>query len=266
MPELIHTVLDLRDRCLTGDSDAWRTFIRTYGPLARHLVQHYFRSLPQRELLPEVFAAARENPADFWQSFRGQGQKEFLLHFRRHVLSVGRNRRGAAPETPLTFDGLSTLLKQFPQAQREMVILTIKGYQPEAVGLMTRAHQASAESIANQALQQIGARLASPGDHLALFADLENRRGEECLPDRFYVHFEDGGTVSWRDRESAERHFEVCLRCLVLLTDYRETHHVFRMLPPLEPEAEKALLQRLGFSGEVEPEKKPLWRRIWRSR
>ncbi len=266
MPEPILTVLDLRERCLAGDSNAWLTFVRSYGPLARHLVQHYFRGLPEPELLPEVFARARETPADFWQSFRGQGQKEFLLHFRRHVLSLGRKRRGPTPEAPLTFDGLSTLLQRFPQAQREMVILTLKGYSPEAVGLMTRAHQASVESIAHQALQQIGDRLASPGDHLALFADLENRRGEECLPDRFYVHFEDGGTVSWRDRERAERHFEGCLRCLGLLTDYRETHHVFRTLPPLEPEAEKALRQRLGFSVDVKPEKQAFWRRLWRWR
>lgn len=265
--ETILTVVDLRERCLAGDVQAWRSFIRSYGPLTRHLLQHYFPNLgPQ--LLPEVFRAARAAPGGFWQGFAGTGQKEFLLHLRRHVLGVGRERRGPAPETPLTPKSFASLLQHFPQAQREMVILSLKGYPPATIAPMVRSSPTTVESVVSDARQKLERSLGPasppfPGDQDALFERIERERTEDCLPDRFYVHFEDGGTVSWRDRDNAERHFEICWRCLLQLTDYRETEHFFRVLSPLEEETENALAQGLGVS-HTERKRPSLWDRLLR--
>lgn len=270
MAEPILTVLDLRARCLAGDGEAWRSFIRIYGSLARHLVKHYFRRESEPELLQEVFAATRGEAGPFWKAFGGMGQKEFLLHVRRHVLEVGRKRRGPAPETALTPELFSALMKHFRPAQQEILILTLKGYGAEDVSTVTRSFKATAQRIVREALYKLPDVLGAPvgedffgRDHDALFAQIDQERSEQCLPDRFYVLFEDGGALSWRDRDNAERHFETCRRCLVRLTDYRETHHFFRTLPPLENETVAALALHIGFPIETEPGKKPLWRRFW---
>lgn len=268
MPQLLITLDDIRAGCLERDPTAWRAFVRMYGPLTKQLVSHYFRSEPS-DLLDAVFIAARADDGAFFRSFTGKGQKEFLLPWLRHTLRVGRERRGPAKESPLTPQNLPELLKSFPQLQQSILLLILRGYSGDASGVIAKSSPQTAEKVQSEALVKLASLLGEPlksdffsRDHSGLFAALEAERGEECLSDHFFVHFEDGGTTTWRDREQGERHMAECLPCLSRFTDYREAHHFFRTLPHLDEKVVGAVTAKLGFPAESSG-KKPLWRRVW---
>jgi hypothetical protein len=233
----------MRDTCLAGEPHAWRGFIRQYGPLARHLGQHYFPELPAGPLLCDVFREARANDAGLLREFAGSTEGEFLLRFRQWVLTRGRRHRpsrSAGPATPLTPENFWALLTQFPPLQREMILLTFRRYTPEQINKIHRFDVETAQAVLPQVVTR-SRGLLGPAfrddlmaiDHDALFAQIEQQRTDNCVPDRTYVRIVDG-QISWRDKENVDSHLDACLFCLARFAEYREVFYFYGKVPPLE--------------------------------
>jgi hypothetical protein len=259
----------MREACLAGAVDGWCGFLRAYAPLGRHLLERHFRELDVRELLADLFRGARAEENAFWQSFTGAGEKEFLFHFLRLVMMVGRRRRGETAETPLTPENLWSVLGAFPFLQREMLLLALRSYGPQEISQILKFSSDTIVSIRQQALEKFRASLgAGPldedffsRDHDPLFAQIEQGQTEHCIPEKTYVRIEDG-QITWREREAAEQHIGNCLYCLNRSANYKELHHYFRVLAPADGATVASLAAVLGLPMEAAaPTKRSLWQR-----
>ncbi|MBI4462142.1 MAG: hypothetical protein HY653_04475, partial [Acidobacteria bacterium] len=181
---------------------------------------------------------------------------EFLLALRRFLLSLGRAHQ-QAPATPFTLEDFWALLQEFPPLQREMILLTLRGYSPEEINRMHRFEQSSGQQILNRLLEKSASLLGQSFrddllrmNHDALFASIEQQPTDKCVPDRTYVRLFDG-QVSWREKENFELHIESCLYCLARLAEYREVFYYFQKLPAADP----ARLGEIGAALGLLPER-----------
>lgn len=258
----------MREECLAGDPHGWRGFIRQYTPLARQLARHYFPELSSSEFLCEIFQQARAKDAALLRQFTGTSEGEFLFVFRQFVLTLGRRHRTQPPAAPVTLENLWTVLKQFPPLQREMVLLTFRGYAPEEINLIHLFEFERAEQILGQLVEILRAELGSAFrddliglDHDPLFAQLEQQRTEECVPDRIYVRIVDG-QINWREKENAEDHINACLYCLARFAEYRELCYFYKKLPPVEDALATDVAAALGLPSEEAQQRRGLTRLI----
>lgn len=269
MVEGVFSFHTMQRACRADEPVAWLHFLKSYAPLARQLLRHYFSEQEQRGLLAQVFREARADQARLWRSFAGAGEKEFVLHFRAFVLAQGRALRGGSPDTPFTPENFQALLEKFPILQREMLTLAFHRYSPEELSAFLQFDRETIVTAVAQAREKLQAQLgpAAAGDpercdHDALFAALEKQRGETCVPDKTYVRFVDG-QLTWREREEVERHLGSCLYCLNRFAEFREVTHFFHVLPPADDAAVAELAAALGLPGQKPRAKKlPWWQRL----
>lgn len=260
----------MREACLAGQPEGWWQLLRRYTPLAGHLLQHYFPTLEKSALLVEIFRTAKTNASQFLDRFAGTSEKEFLLHLRRFVMEGARRARGARPETPLTPRVFWAVLQEFPLLQRELLLLSFHGYTPEELHQVLKFEPETTRTLTEQAREKLRAQLgAAVGpdferhDHDALFAAIEESRGEKCLPDKTYGRIVDG-QISWRDRDAAEQHIEGCLHCGNRFAEFREILYYYRTLPPPEDSTLVPIAVALGLPAQ-EParrKKRPWWQRL----
>ncbi|MFQ5723147.1 MAG: hypothetical protein ACE5G6_01545 [Terriglobia bacterium] len=258
----------LRDACLAGQPVGWREFVKTYSPVTRQLLGHYFPRQDQAGLLVRVFREARGEPGGIWKDFQGTSENEFLLHWRQFVIEQARRARGPAPETPLNPENFWRLLETFPLLQREMLILGFRRYRPEQLAELSKFSVEASGEILEQAQrrleQQLGKGVGEEllrHDHDALFAAIEQQRGEKCCPGRVFVRLADG-QISWREREEAERHIESCLHCLDRSAQYCEVARFFHVLPPPATGELQDLLGALELPVEEPLRKQTWWQRL----
>lgn len=261
MVEGVFSFHKMQEACRADEPAAWLHFIRSYAPLAKQLLRHYFPEQEQRALLAAVFRAARDQ-GRAWQGFAGAGEKEFVLHFRNFVLAQGRAARGGSPETPVTPEAFWKVLQEFPPLQRELLALAFHRYAPEELSALLKFETESAAAVVAQAREKLGAERGTalaPGlDHDALFVALEKQRTELCVPDRVYARLVDG-QVTWREREEIDRHLENCLYCLNRFAEFREAAHFFHQLAAAEEAVVGELAAAMGLPAPAVLKKKPGW-------
>lgn len=262
MAEGVYSFHRMRDACLADQAEGWYRFLQAYLPLGRHLLERHFPALDQTALLTEVFRAARAHQVELWRTFQGTGEKEFLFHFRQFLMQRARAARARLPETPLTPEIFWSVLEEFPLLQREMLVLSFRRYTPEELTEMMKFNPETTRAAVAQAQEKLRTRLgAAVGpdlltrDHDALFAALEEQRGEKCLPAKIHARIADG-QITWRDREAAERHIESCAYCLNRFAEYHEVFHYYRTLPPAEEAAVAPLAAALGLPAQESTRKK----------
>ncbi|MFQ5778034.1 MAG: hypothetical protein ACE5IP_08500 [Terriglobia bacterium] len=270
MVEGVYSFHRMAEECRADRPEAWAHSVRLYFPLVRHFLEHYFPGLDPSALLAQVFRAARADGGALWRTYGGSGEKDFLLHLRDFVFEQGRAARGARPETPLTPDDFWVVLTEFPPLQREMLLLSFRGYRPEDIKDIVKFAPASVQAGVERAREKLRARLGeaigsdiATGNHDALFEGYERQRGKDCLEDKIYVRIADG-QASWYDRQDYERHLEGCAHCLNRFASYREAVYFFRTLPPTEAADVAPLLRALELpqEGLAAGGKKPWWLRL----
>ncbi|MBI4466351.1 MAG: hypothetical protein HY656_02835 [Acidobacteria bacterium] len=265
MVEGVFSFHNIRQACLADQPAGWYHCVRTYAPLVRQWLQHYFPGQDQTALLTQVFREARAQQAQLWRTFAGTNEKEFLLHLRRFVFEQARASRRTVPETPFTPESFWRLLEPFPLLQREMLLLSFHRYTAEALSEVTDFLPESTRAVAEQAREKLKAQLGAgvgpdfeQRDHDTLFAAIDQQRGDNCVLDKTYVRIVDG-QITWRGREEADRHRENCLYCLNRFAEFREAHHFFHKLPPAGDAEVARILAGLGVELVGPPRKKRAW-------
>lgn len=270
MVEGVYSFHRMAEECRADRPQAWAHCVRLYFPLVHHLLLRYFPGLDPAALPAQLFRAARAEGAVLWRSYGGSGEKDFLLHLRDFVFEQGRATRGGRPETPVTSDGFWAVLGEFPPLQREMLVLSFRGYTPEEIKDIMKFAPESVQAGVERVREKLHARLGeaigpdiATRDHDALFEAFEQQRGKDCLEDKIYVRIADG-QASWYDRQDYERHLEGCAHCLNRFASYREAVYFFRTLPPAEAAEVAPLLRALELpqEGLAAGGKKPWWLRL----
>ncbi len=120
------------------------------------------------------------------------------------------------------------------------------------------------EQALRRVVEQLGKAVSEElqrHDHDALFAAIEQQRGEKCCPERLFARLADG-QMSWREREEVERHIENCLHCLDCSARYREVARFFHVLPPAATGDIQDLLETLELPVEESARKQTWWQRL----
>ncbi len=253
--------------CLGGDPAAWRFFVVQYVPLAAALLARHFPALTGRreEILRQALLEARADDARFFRNYQGHSEREFLLHWREHVLAVGA-REGApaaTPEITLDWDMFQNALRDLTILERQMVWLSILSPRPDDAPQILRT---SADSF-TAALQKAQEALRAGLDRWNAAMLAENRggllesaraaRSGECPPPKRFLRLFDG-QITWRDRQELEHHLAACWFCVDVLCRFREVIYLKATVQPLAETAGGPYLEALGFSA-VQPSR---WRRL----
>src|SRR5438093_13535060 len=92
MPAEVITFHKMLAECIHEEFRYWEFFISSYGSLAQNLVERHFVSL--KDQLPqirfEIFQSVDQDERSFLKAFSGSSEREFLIHFERRVVAIGR--------------------------------------------------------------------------------------------------------------------------------------------------------------------------------
>ena len=259
---MVYTFHDMIEGCRRRDPRAWREFVTTYLPLARHFLPQYLPQLSGdvERLLPGVFAGMLEEDGHFFGSFTGRAEREFMVHFRRYMLDRGRTLAGLPAPTapPVTLEVLEAALKEFSALQRQVVWLVMLGYSPDGVAPILNMKKETAAEITQTAQERLRAAMESwsqdslSSSRPALVEAVSSRESQDCYPYLAFHRIIDG-QISWRERELTLQHLAACFFCVDRFSTFQEVVYFSRKSPPA-PEAEiKAVLGALNLPA---PEKK----------
>jgi len=265
---------DLREACRAGGPEGWLRFAELYAPVVRHLLEHHFSGEGGAALLPKVFEAARAEPGELLGE-AGGNEKEFLLRLRDLVFRIGREARGPGPTPPQPSPGVgpaepekvAAALESFPVLQQQLLALALRGYSPETLKVMLRFEPETTRGALEQFTGKLGAAssgaLAAGAGKALVAAASAAPRGEQCVAESAFARWADG-QMTWRERETTDRHMAECIHCLNRSAEYLEVFHFFRMLPPASANDVEEIAAALGLPAAAAATKKktPWWLRL----
>ena len=189
---MVYTFQDMIQGCRRRDPRAWREFVTTYLPLARHFMPQYFPQLSgdAERLLPGVFAGMLDDDGHFFGSFTGRAEREFMVHFRRYMLERGRVLAGLPAPTapPVTLEVLEAALKESSGLQRQVVWLFMLGYSLDRVAPILNMKEETAAKIIQTTQEGLRAAMDSwSQDSLSssrpvLVEAVSSRESQDCYP------------------------------------------------------------------------------------
>jgi hypothetical protein len=252
----VRTIFSMAEDCARGERLGWQEFVRDYGSIARTLLTHYFPMLaPEIDAhIAAVFQRARAGDNAWFQQFKFQNEREFLMAFRELVFAYGREvARLPVPE--LSLDQVRSIMKDLPVVEREVLWIVIKGYPAARIGAIMMNSAATAQAVKDIADQRLAAVL--PGatadafniSARVLMAEAEKTGGEACLPLRTFNNLVNG-QVSWRERELAEQHIRDCFRCLDRYTAFLEMIRLRKDAQPLTEQEINPIISQLNLPAE----------------
>lgn len=264
----IRTVFTMVADCARGDRQGWLEFVRDFAGIARSLLSHYFPGLLP-SLDEHVIAVLRRAGAEDGAWFAGlsfSNEREFMVAFRDLVFAYGRENERLRSETaksaqadqpgapiPLTLDQLRAVTRGLMLLEREMLWLFIKGYNAERVASIMMNAAASAESVYRAAGERLQASFpgAAPENLVqsapALMEAAEQSKTDACTSLKTFNNLVNG-QITWRERESAERHMNDCFYCIDRFTTFQEMVRLRKDTPPLPPEQVETILAQLPLA------------------
>ncbi|MCX5816563.1 MAG: sigma-70 family RNA polymerase sigma factor [Proteobacteria bacterium] len=87
---MVGDVISTIERCLAGDGDAWKGFVKDFAPLGKNILLRSFDFKPveQDDILQNVFVKLVNGG---FKHFRGTSEYEFLKYFKTIVINEARS-------------------------------------------------------------------------------------------------------------------------------------------------------------------------------
>ena len=264
------TCSDMVEQCLAGQDAAWKHFVSQYLPFAAAVLDRHFPQLgPRREdLLRKTLLETRAEDARFFRDYRGQSEREFLLHLREHVQRVARGAAPPppAPEIPLDWEIFESSLKDLTALEREAVWLFVlspaAGDSDKILRLDPRtiaATMTKTQETLRPHCDRLNSEMLSENRHL-LAETTRAQQPKECPDPKEFLRLLDG-QITWRGRVEAEHHLTLCWRCVDLMCRFREVAALARLASPLSVSAAEPYWKALGLNTTPPP----LWKRLLRA-
>ncbi len=91
-------IISIIERCLAGDGDAWKIFVKDFAPLGKNILLHSFdfKSVEQDDILQNVFVKLVSGGL---KHFRGTSQYEFLKYFKIIVINEAKSHIASENKT-----------------------------------------------------------------------------------------------------------------------------------------------------------------------
>jgi hypothetical protein len=259
--------------CETGDSEAWRAFLRDYSPVMVQLARVY---LPERcepvSLWRDVLGAVCSEDFKLLRTFGHQSERELLIDLRSFFLDRGlansRSDDSAQAIAEPAKQRVELLVKDLPLLHQEVVFFKLAGYSDRTLEKMFRITPAVAQKGVDRLRDGFGAWLGReqdvclwPAEWLELVKDARAAKAEDCPSARLFLRIQDG-QAGWYEKEPAERHLTQCLHCLEAWTALREVSYWRTSAPPVPPEDLEALISAIPVQ-EVAKRPAPFLKRIF---
>jgi hypothetical protein len=255
------TCAGMVQQCAALEDSGWRAFIFEYLPFAGALLDRYGPQLASRRggLLREVLLRARDGQAAFFRDYRGQSEREFLLHLREMVLSVLEEAEPVAPPPAvlLDWDAFAAALGPLTALEKQAVWMEVLNPRETEAALMLRMDERSLASAREKSQQA----LRSACDRWSADLLLQNRgrlarrartlAASGCVETRLLLRSLDG-QITWRDRAELERHLEQCWHCVDRLCRLREVLRLSRQVAPLTAAEAQPYCQAIGLAAVPE--------------
>ncbi len=273
MPSRFKTFQRTLAACEQGESEAWRTFLEAYTPVAFGLVDFFLPAFRGRreEIWREALQTLSTNNYERLRGFDHQAEREFLVDLRSFLMEMGaprldraRDISGSPRPSPET---LGALLQDLPLLYQEAVFLKLAGFSDATLEKVLRIPAAAAERACERLQSDYSAFLKQDRDEclwpaawLELLRQVRAAGSPQCVPIRQFVRIFDG-QASWYDKAPTEEHIVGCLHCLERWTSLREVIYWRNSTKPLPAGKVENLLSSLPI--EVPASRKSLLGRLF---
>jgi hypothetical protein len=241
----IRTIFVMAEACARGERLGWQEFVRDYAGIARRLLTHYFPELAPRigEHLVATFQYAGEPSRNWFTGLKFTNEREFMMAFRELIFAYGRTYC-PSHASEITLDHLRAAITDLPLLDREMLWLRVKGYAGEQIAAMMMHAAATAKAVEHIAKQRLAELI--PGELRVLIELAEQSKTDQCVSLKTFNNFVNG-QITWRERESAEKHMAECFYCIDRFTSFLEMIRLRKDVVPLPEANVDSMLMRLPF-------------------
>jgi hypothetical protein len=269
MPAEVITFHRMLAGCIHEEFRYWEFFISTYGSLAQNLVERHFASLKDQlpQITFEIFQSVGQDERSFLKEFAGSSEREFLIHFERKVVAIGRKQ--CAGETLRNeFDNgfLGNLFDKVPLVHQEVGLLAMKGNRQDETNKILRVPLALVQTGEVEVLKKWSKILDREVSSFPRLEDpirqqIESQQGPNCPAIKIFSDVLDGRIV-WRDKQQVENHVSECLYCLDRETTLKEMLFYLRSLNPLSPQVVQGVLANLSIQLKPSRAKSSLFTKV----
>ena len=255
---MIYTCYEMIRDCRDNRAEGWQYLAANYIPVMRKMAAHY--APEDTGLLERTLMQLRDPQSSLFQSLEPAPERWFVAELRQKLLA---QMPPATPEISIDLETVASALEPLTVMEKQAAWLETMRYSPQLSAAMLRVAEPTVEKIRARAADLVRQKvdawrrevLADNGPALGREADAAS--GKDCLTVKTFLDIIDG-RMTWRGREELERHVNGCWHCVDHFCRMVEVVELLRGVQPLS-EADAAPFYRLLG---VEPQKKPLWKRL----
>lgn len=252
--------------CRGNKAEGWSYLIRTYIPVMRGILSHYYSGRAADTQLIERVLKALHNPANSLWAAPGAGtEREFVAQLRQEVMRVVElDKSSVEPEVPLDLEVMSEALEPFTATERQFVWFQTMGFDSASTAKLMNLEPTTVQAARDRADEAIRGKLdrwrrgivAENGLVLGRLAVAA--KTDKCLAGKAFLETLDG-RITWARKKDYETHMAQCWFCVDHFCRIREADFALRTLKPLAGEEEQRLRDVLGLPAE----KKGLLKRMF---
>lgn len=245
----IYTCLDMIDDCRGNKPEGWSYLVRSYVPVIRIYLSHYYAARAADVQLIERVLRGLHNPSSSLWSGAGT-EREFVAQLRQEVLRIVElDKSSVEPEVPLDLEVLTEALEPFTATERQFVWFQTMSFDSPATAKLMNLESTTVQAARDRADEALRGKLDrwSKGiiaDNGLLLGKLAvAAKTDKCLPPKAYLDTLDG-RITWARKKDYETHMVQCWFCVDHCCRIREADFALRTIKPL-PEEDAATFRGL---------------------
>lgn len=123
-------ILHIIERCLAGDGEYWKVFVKNFAPLCKNILLNSFNFKPfeQEDIIQNIFVKLVNGGFDH---FRGTSEYEFLKYFKTIVFNEAKTYLASESRTRETLSLNGSVNTDDPESGQDGLTLMDTVYDPD---------------------------------------------------------------------------------------------------------------------------------------
>ena len=251
----IYTCLDMIQDCRENKPAGWSYLIRSYIPVIRIYLTHYYSGRAADTQLIERVLKGLHNPSSgLWSG--AATEREFVAQLRQEVLRIVElDKASVVPEVPIDLEVLTDALEPFTATERQFVWFQTMSFDSAATAKLMNLEASTVQASRDRADEALRSKLDRWRRGLIVENGLPlgklavDSKTEKCLSAKAYIDMVDG-RITWSKKKDYETHMMQCWFCVDHCCRIREADFALRTVKPLSPEDAEPFRVQLKLPAE----------------
>jgi hypothetical protein len=255
---MIYTCYEMIRDCRANKLEGWSYFVTSYVPVIRKLLAHYGAGDPGA--LDRVLLACRDPESSLFRSLEPAPERWYVAELRQKVLA---ELKSPAAEIEIDLETVADALQPLTMLEKQAAWIETMRYSPAETGPMLRVAAQTVEKVRSRAAELLRGKVDAwrrsllEDNGVALGRTAAAAGTEDCLSVKTFLDILDG-RMTWRGRETLERHVNSCWHCIDHFCRMVEVVETLRGVQPLSDQEAAPYRKLLGIAEQ----KRPFWKRL----